>query len=110
MSDSQLTLNRKEKNMKLNNGKEPVSWSVWRGGEGEHPYMGAVLAHRDHPMHPWIAWDCNSKDGINFDCYHGDYCSTFEMAFAAYHRKRLVAKSYHMGDRFAALMEEQFNG
>ena len=80
--------------MILANGRQPKYWTVWEGGLGERPFVGAVIAFRGGDMHPWIAWRCASDDGVTFDCFWGDYCDTLEQAHKAYNRKCKVGASY----------------
>ena len=81
--------------MKLNNGRKPIMWTVWEGGEGERPYVGAVLAHRKGYEHdPYVVWSCASDDGINFDCFWGHYCQTIDQCVEPYLIKRQEGEAY----------------
>jgi len=72
----------------LQNQATPLRWSVRIGGNGYRPYLGVVVAEREHPLHPFVVWHMASDDGQRWDCEGGDYCYTREEADEVYEHRR----------------------
>ncbi len=73
----------------LNNGAEPLMWSVRPGGNGLRNYIGTVLAHLPHnDLHPYVVWTMASDDNQTWDCSGGQYISDYERAQEAFANRR----------------------
>ena len=60
----------------LQNGSEPLMWSVRQGGNGYRNYLGIVLANWSYGIHPYVVWTMSSDDGETWECGDGTYCDT----------------------------------
>ena len=58
----------------LRNGAKPILHHRWKGGGGQRPHQGRVLAKTDGGAHPYVTWAMASDGGEVWDCYHGHYC------------------------------------
>jgi len=72
----------------LQNGAEPLRWSVRPGGNGYRPYLGVVLAEWAQGRHPFVVWYMSSDDSQHWVCESGDYCYTREEADEVYELRR----------------------
>ena len=72
----------------LNNGAKPVIHHTWKGGRGDMPHLGLVLAKTGMGIHPWVTWRMASSDGQTWDCYHGRYHKQMVDGFRSYKERR----------------------
>ena len=59
--------------MKLKNGAEILSLAMRKGGRGERPYLGYVLARTGMGAHEYVSWMCASDDAFEWECMQGNY-------------------------------------
>ena len=57
----------------LRNGAKPILHHRWKGGRGQRPHQGLVLAKTDGGAHPYVTWAMASDGGEFWDCYYGHY-------------------------------------
>ena len=59
--------------MKLKNGADALAMAMRKGGRGERPYLGYVLARTGMGAHEYVTWMIASDDAVEWECNHGNY-------------------------------------
>ena len=72
----------------LRNGAKPILHHTWKGGRGERPFRGVVMAKTVFGAHPFVTWQMSSVDGTFWDCFHGYYCTQMAEGFRSYTERR----------------------
>ena len=72
----------------LRNGAKPILHYTWKGGRGQRPHQGLVLAKTDGGAHPYVTWAMASDGGDFWDCFQGHYCGQLAEGLRSFAERR----------------------